>query len=146
MYHGSRTANVDWTNIRLLFLTDALNIAKDYALGRVAFAGKTSNPIPNLYRVIADPLNIFDLRLSSCKEDYIKLRKDYPDEELPSLKSEGFIMHRTQLPSYGHVRGMRNGSVKMGYDSMYVDEGSQGISLAVFKSSVIKQAEKISLE
>lgn len=144
MYHGSQTESVDWNNFKLLFITANPKVADDYAHGRVAFTGVKRGPItPTVYQLQISPRKIFDLRKPQCKEDYEVVRTSNPDQELPSLRSEGFIMSRTGLPGYGHVRGMRDGLVDLGYDCMYVDEGSQGVSLAVFQPHVITGKVKL---
>lgn len=145
MYYGSQTANMDWNNFHLIFVTSNIRVAQDYAEGKVAFAGLKHGPIvPTLYQLQINPRKVFDLRKQPCREDYVVIRDSNPDQELPSLRSTGFIMSHTGLPSYGHVRGMRDALVDLGYDCMYVDEGSQGISLAVFQPHVV--VDKIKLD
>lgn len=140
MYHGSPFAELDFSTLNrgMVFLTRDRKIAESYARGRVAFTGKGDGPKkPTIYTVFAQPTKIFDLRKEPHREIYKQIRLNNPDEELPGINSEGFVMRHTGLPSFGHVGGLKTALPKAGFDAMWVDEGSQGLSLAVFNPKVI---------
>lgn len=78
---------------------------------------------------------IADFNEGTVRELYEKQRlltkADFLDDPLPKITSEGFIMN-SGLPSYGRVRDLKTLLQPLGYEAVWVDEGSQGKSLAVF--------------
>jgi hypothetical protein len=140
MYHGSPCAGLNLKSLTkgVLFLTHSKQIAKDYALGKVHFTGKCiGERSPTVYHIRCSPHKLFDLRKPDSQEVYDRIRQEHPDEELPKLSSEGLIMRHTGLPSYGNIGGLKLPLRQLGYDGMWVDEGSQGISLAIFNPEIL---------
>lgn len=139
MYHGSQYSNVDFKNIKVLYCITDRREAERYAKGEVHFAGKWPQgiPGPTVYELHINTNDVFDMRIEMHQRIYDEIRAAYPDEELPSRKSMGFIQ-RTGLPGYGEIRGMRQGLLDNGFDGIWVDEGSQGISLALFNRNSIQ--------
>lgn len=89
-----------------------------------------------VYSVRVNPGRTLDMRRPEHRELYDKIRRDHnssvadPDDHLPKSSSEGFLQ-RSGLPGFGHVRTILPHAAKHGFDSMLVDEGTQGESLAV---------------
>ena len=144
MYHGSPYSNVDFKNIKVLFCIANIREAERYAKREVHFASVWDRgiPGPTVYKMQINSSDLFDMRIETHQRIYDEIRAAYPEEELPSRKSMGFIQH-TGLPGYGHIRGMRDGILAHGFGGMWVDEGSQGISVALFTNSAIQSITRI---
>ena len=158
LFHGSPYSNVDVSEAPLLYYTANSKIARDYALGTVAFTGKPPKGVhtkhgPTVYKVTASGLHIFDLRRTDHQKLYQHLREDFNkrltedenDSRLPRLDSEGFIMHRTGLPSYGRIRELIPLLKKRHFDAIGLDEGSQGTSIAIFNPRKVQLQERVQL-
>ena len=158
LFHGSPYSNVDVSEAPLLYYTANSKIARDYALGTVAFTGKPPKGVhtehgPTVYKVTASGLHIFDLRRTDHQKLYQHLREDFNkrltedenDSRLPRLDSEGFIMHRTGLPSYGRIRELIPLLKKLHFDAIGLDEGSQGTSIAIFNPRKVQLQERVQL-
>lgn len=153
VYHGSPYSDVNFRNSKkIVFVTTSKKVAKDYALGKIAFCGKhvSNAKTPTLYKLQLTG-KLLDFRNSTVKEHYEERRRrfngeqDDPDNLLPSLKSEGFIQSTTGLPGYGHVSGISH-LFKDEYSGMYVDEGpSHGISIAVWDPKTLEQLSRKTL-
>ena len=153
MYHGSPFQGIEVSKAKLLFYTPSLEVAKQYSKSMVAFTGKGptgSTPGATIYEVDLHGLVTFDLRKQAHQQAYLKLREKYnasqndPDYFLPSLKSEGFLMRKTGLPSYGTSNILFPLLRQLGFNSLWIDEGSQGISLAVFSeghANLVKESK-----
>ena len=147
-YHGSPSPDVMFNQNAMMFFTKDFNVARQYALGQVAFTGKVPKHTvrhPTVYEVALTVNRIFDFRIH--RNEYEALRNqalhglfktnplfwdgDEPDF-LPKSTSEGFIHSHTGLPGYGRIKQFQ--ALLHDYDGMYVDEGSQGISLVVFNT------------
>ena len=164
LFHGSPYSNVDVSEAPLLYYTANIEIARDYALGTVAFTGKPPKGVrtehgPTVYKVKAAGLHIFDFRRTDHQELYQHLQEDFnkrltEDENdsrrprlwLPPLDSEGFIMHRTGLPSYGYIRVLIPLIKKRHFDAIWIDEGSQGTSIAIFNPRKVQLQDRVQLK
>lgn len=147
MYHGSPYSGIkDFGNVKPpVFFTQNLNVAKEYAKGQVVMTGHKPNSdvvsSPTIYVVDVDASNSFDMRNEEHKNLYEKLRllivnANPNDQEIkddyPSIKSNKFIMSNSRLPSYAYIRPIMS-LIKDNFDSVWVDEGTQGVSLGFFK-------------
>ena len=151
-YHGSPYSNVDFDLDRITSFTKNLKVAEAYAHGTVAFTGKNLGPHlvkgPTVYKVILNLKNTFDMRKDWSIYENLRKRasktlfrhhavfqEDGETYPLPKLESEGFIMN-SGLPSYGRTAQFKvllnSNLLPTQWDSMFVDEGSQGFSVAVF--------------
>lgn len=145
MYHGSPWGGIDRiepTRPGLpVFATDDPEVARQYARGQILHAQRdraTGLPRrPTVYEVEVDPGRICDMRLPGCRRDYERARgiigRSDAEDRWPALNSEGFIMSHSRLPGFSffwRVIGM-NSALGTGYDSVWLDEGNQGISLAL---------------
>ena len=159
LFHGSPYSNVDVSEAPLLYYTANIEIARDYALGTVAFTGKPPKGVrtehgPTVYKVKAAGLHVFDFRRTDHQELYQQLREDFNkrltedenDSRLPRLASEGFISHRTGLPSYGRISVLIPLIQKRHFDAIWIDEGSQGTSLAIFNPRKVQLQERVQLK
>lgn len=159
LFHGSPYSNVDVSEAPLLYYTANIEIARDYALGTVAFTGKPPKGVrtehgPTVYKVKAAGLHIFDFRRTDHQELYQHLREDFNkrltedenDSRLPRLASEGFISHRTGLPSYGRISVLIPLIKKRHFDAIWIDEGSQGTSLAIFNPRKVQLQDRVQLK
>lgn len=159
-YHGSPFGGIEsFDDIKLpAFFTKDKNIAKQYATAKIL--GAQNDPLTGkektktIYTVDLDPGKILDFRTKETKDLYRQIRTKElaglsldAEERLlyPKLESEGFIMSNSGLPGYGHVRSLADLFKKHGhdYDSMLVDEGTQGISLALLKKNKTIKIVKI---
>lgn len=152
MYHGSPSDQVDFNNFkgRGAYFTSDYDEAVRYAQGRVAFVGKTRATNPTVYVVTVTPRKTLDLRRHEIKEEYTKRRavwnakRNDPDEMLPSLKAAGFIHSGSGLPTWGQANSLRD--LFSEYDSIWLAESGNGISLVVFDpKGKVQIEEKISL-
>jgi len=166
LYHGSPfggLASFRESKFSPIFLTPSKKTAFEYALNKMLDSGITSqknpeieNPGPTIYTVRVTSKNVIDFREESTREKYMELRKklkvgEYPeitsDEEwlslYPPLHGEGFVSASTGLPSFSRggliVRLFKTAGIPV--DAIWLDEGSQGISLAVFNSDSIEILE-----
>jgi hypothetical protein len=153
MFHGSPFSGVStfdgWR--APIFFTQSERVAREYAgntiLGAQQHPSGQVRRSPTLYIVDVDPGRDFDMRRQADRYLYQQLRMDAittsddPDirTELPKLGAEGFIMRRTGLPGFSFWRPIRKLLHDAGYsiDSIWLDEGSQGVSLAHFKPSLV---------
>ena len=159
LFHGSPYSNVDVSEAPLLYYTANIEIARDYALGTVAFTGKPPKGVrtehgPTVYTVKAAGLHIFDFRRTDHQELYQHLREDFNkrltedenDSRLPRLDSPGFISHRTGLPRFGIMGTLIPLIKKHHCDAIWVDEGSRGTSLAIFNPSKVQLQDRVQLK
>ena len=158
LFHGSPYSNVDVSEAPLLYYTANIEVARAYALGTVAFTGKPPKGVrtehgPTVYTVKAAGLHIFDFRRTDHRELYQHLQEDFNkrtedenDSRLPRLASEGFISHRTGLPSYGRIGVLIPLIKKRHFDAIWIDEGSQGTSLAIFNPRKVQLQDRVQLK
>jgi hypothetical protein len=140
LYHGS-PRRTEFDAFKTTFFTQDLSVARQYAKGQTfKVGGPTKVDTPRVYSVKVTVTKAFDMRGLPHKDLYESLREKYKehplfeDDPLPKLSSQGFISSHSGLPTYSHVQQFKTlfQLEKLPYDSMWVDEGSQGISLAVF--------------
>ncbi|TAG44444.1 MAG: hypothetical protein EAZ30_17225 [Betaproteobacteria bacterium] len=128
-YHGSPCDRLELDS-RTLFLTQDIRVAKCYANGQV---GDT----PTVYSILPKGnMRVLDLRDQSQRDWYKRVRvafnkqPAFEDDQLPKLEAVGFIQ-ATGLPGYG-TAGLFKLAFESEFDAVLLDEGSQGVSLAVF--------------
>lgn len=152
-YHGSPRAGIadDFSNFDsdVAFLSKDLPVAQHYAnvptMG--AQRGVTEGGTPTVYEVGVKPGNVFDMRKPEHRAIYEQIRAEHnkkatdPDDMLPPLNSEGFVM-KSGLPGFGHTRAILPELEKHGFRSMLTDEGSQGVSLAVYKPQGVARVRR----
>jgi hypothetical protein len=138
LFHGS--PNADLTSLQdFSFFTPNQKVAEQYAKKQVAFTGSTTDTGGKVYSVSVSTNNTLDLRIPEHRAAYQETRAKWnkqnpdPEDQLPSLGSEGFVMSTTGLPGYGRIAAVLRAMPE--FDSAYVDEGSQGVSLVVKKGS-----------
>jgi len=138
LFHGS--PNADLTSLQdFSFFTPNQKVAEQYAKKQVAFTGSTTDTGGKVYSVSVSTNNTLDLRIPEHRAAYQEARAKWnkqnpdPEDQLPSLGSEGFVMSTTGLPGYGRIAAVLRAMPE--FDSAYVDEGSQGVSLVVKKGS-----------
>jgi hypothetical protein len=140
-FHGSPHSGIadDFSNFsgRVGFFTRDRKVAEHYAKTPTMGAQRGKHDGKStVYSVRVDAGNTLDLRRPEHRDVYEKIRKshnastDDPDDYLPKSGSEGFLQ-KSGLPGFGHVRAILPHAAKHGFDSMLVDEGTQGESLAV---------------
>lgn len=133
-YHGSPNGQLKEFAAKMTYFTQSPKVASMYAKRQVFNTAKTVGTKPTVYRCEVIVGKLLDLRVPSDQRDYLAAREEYnykhkdPDGKLPHLKSEGFIMN-TGLPSFGHVAAIFQAMPHV--DSILVDDGSSGITLAV---------------
>jgi hypothetical protein len=137
MYHGSPNEKIQEFS-GLTFFTSDQSVATQYAKKQVAFAGATATGSGRIYQVSITTKNTLDLRKNAHRAAYDKARSTWnkahdSDEQLPPLTSEGFLISKTGLPSYGRIASVLQALPQ--FDSAFVDEGTQGTSLAVVNGS-----------
>lgn len=140
-YHGSPVSDKLFTTTGTYFFTKSFYVAKEYARGTVfkSSTGRTytDEKKPTVYSCRLSGLNTFDITRAPDKETYNKLRQLHnansidPDELLPRINSVGFL-GASGYPSFGNVGSIIPYLRRLQYNSIYVDEGSQGTSIAVF--------------
>lgn len=137
MYHGSPSKDLSFKGFRgITFFTENPKVAAMYAKGDVFKTGKTAGTGPTVFVVQVALGKILDLRKPADQQLYERSRKTFngmqsdPDDMLPTLKSIGFIMSNTGLPSFGYVRAMFQ-AIK-GIDTIIVDDGQSGITFGVY--------------
>ena len=134
-YHGSPSDKLELDS-RTLFLTKDISVAKCYANRQVAFCSKTVGDTPTVYSISVKDMRVLDLRNQSHRDWFERARVDlnkkpeFEDDQLPKLKAIGFIQ-ATGLPGYG-IAGLFKLAFESVFDAVLLDEGSQGVSLAVF--------------
>lgn len=147
MYHGSPYFGLsdDFSNFvsrkKILYFTEDYQVAKEYALldpaGSVVFAAAQGpdgvENSPTIYEVNVFPSNVFDLRNVDAQSIYNKLRNKSkleadPEDWLPLLNKRA----PNGLLSWPVETMIKKDLIRLGFDSMWIDEGSQGISLALF--------------
>lgn len=143
-YHGSPEPELR-VDHRMLFVTPDRAVAESYARGQTYTQSiRTANRVPTVFTVRLRNLRTLDLRIPEHRLQFEVLRQAFnatadPDERIPRLGSPGFIQ-RSGLPGYGHVRSIALACPK--YNSLWVDEGSQGLSLALFDPRTTCQVVK----
>ena len=159
-YHGSPYGNIDFKLDRITFFTHDKKVAEQFAYNKPFNTGKRLSDQaildPTVYQVELNLKRTFDMRKQwheyetrreaatkgVFRDNLIFTGDDGKRDWLPKLDSEGFIM-RSGLPGYGRIAQFK--VFLPDYDSMYVDEGTHGISLAVFdprkKVSIIQKVE-----
>jgi hypothetical protein len=145
-YHGSPYGGLkDFDDVKPpVFFTKDRHVARDYAIGHVAGAqkdpGASGKKDPVVYKVDLDPGKILDFRDPKIKKMYEELREKEIVHVRDDMKwmyrpvdAEGFLMSGSGLPNFATTRMIMSMFKKHGhpYDSILIDEGSQGISLAV---------------
>lgn len=135
MLHGSPYSGLSFLPNQLLFFTQSKSVAKQYALSKVFNTGKhTGVRVPTIYTVNV-MVNVANFNEGHVREQYEQQRlltkPAFEDDPLPRINSEGFIMN-SGLPSYGRVHDLKTLLQPLGYEALWVDEGQQGKSLAVF--------------
>lgn len=141
-YHGSPNSQLDnkFSNFNndVGFFTKDHSVAQQYATEPIMGAQKTDvRGEPTVYKVNVDQGNVFDLRNPEHQAIYEDIKNQHnaastdPDDRLPNLNSEGFIMRGSGLPGFGNVRPILSELAARNYHSMLVDDGAHGISLAV---------------
>lgn len=142
LFHGSPNPNITRGEGVMFFTTDQA-VAKAYAEQRVFGTASFLNdkPSPTIYTAtVRKGGQILDMRQPQHRKLYDKIRSRFNkrqsdrDYRLPGLNSGGFISSHTGLPSFGIVRQLKPLLQSKGFIGMYVDEGSQGTSLAIFNS------------
>jgi hypothetical protein len=135
-YHGSPSDKLELDS-RTLYLTQSKDVARAYAHGTVAFCSKSVGDKPTVYSVVTrGTFRVLDLRRPEAREWYAQARAclnkqpAFEDDQLPKIGAVGFIQ-ATGLPGYG-VAGLFKTAFAGQFDAVLLDEGSQGVSLAVF--------------
>lgn len=143
MYHGSRNPNLVLTNDQILFVTTFFKVAVAYAEGKIAFASRYKGPdaISTVYILDVHARAMLDLRKSEHRtlwdsrvKSYNKKQSDQ-DELLPLTTAIGFRNTVTGLPGYGRQQPAK--LLFPEFDSMWIDEGTQRMSLALFVPKTI---------
>lgn len=133
-YHGSPEGALQLDH-RTFFVTKDRKVAESYALGNTFTRSiHTVGKNPTIYELRLFGLKTLDLRISLHQELYDERRVEFnssadPDDMLPRRASPGFIQ-RSGLPGYGRIELLRQAFPE--FNSLLVDEGSQGISTALF--------------
>lgn len=167
LFHGSPFSGVDDKfgsydagSRGVLFFTPDHHTAREYALmdpkyTRVLAAARPVRDDvkrePTIYTADVHPSRIFDTHVSSMLDEYEEIRQEVrqqypndPEEWFPKALNKhgtGALSPRGYL-NWGSVH-LKTYLMNRGYDAMWIDEGSQGVSLAMFdwagKVSVIKR-------
>jgi hypothetical protein len=167
LFHGSPFAGVDDKfssfdagSRGVLFFTPDRRAAREYAMmdpkyTRVlAAARRVRDDIklePTIYTADVRPDRVFDTHAPGVLDEYEEIRREVrqrypndPEEWLPRAQNEhgtGALSPRGYL-NWGSAH-LKQYLMDRGYDAMWLDEGSQGISLAMFdwdgKVDVIKR-------
>lgn len=145
-YHGSPYGGLSsFENVKPpIFFTKKRSLAKSYAtqhrLGAQTDPGGVADKQPTVYKVDLDPGNVLDFRQQSIKDAYSEIRKkelqNLPKDDwwqYPAIDQKGFLSVYSGLPVFGQVISILDLFAKHGkqYNSVWIDEGSDGISLAV---------------
>jgi hypothetical protein len=147
MYHGSPYGGLSsFEGTRPpIYLTPHYHIARQYAIDQGLPAaqrdpGGLSRKVPTVYKVRISPRHIIDFRDADVQARYAALRSRCDQSLLgrcPPLDEEGFICSHTGLPMYSYARPLvklwHEGGIEA--DAIWLDEGTQGISLALFEPS-----------
>lgn len=144
MYHGSPWSNVSFrSNRTMMYFTDDVKVATDYALGRKAFTGKNNfggTLAPTVYKVQVGTDKVFDMRNSAHRTAYEERRLTYnagisdPDGVAPRINSEGFVSRATGCLTFGYA-GLIYDMFTNQFDGVWLDESSYEISLCLFKTA-----------
>lgn len=143
MFHGSPYAGIcKFTDVRPpVFFTKHFEVAKQYAEGMVFGTGRAHRAFtkrPTIYTVELGELAIADFRSADVRREYMELRKHaittpaFNAEDLPRSLDD-LLQSRTSLPGYGNARPLSRLLAIAGYEAAWIDEGSQDISLMVFR-------------
>jgi hypothetical protein len=137
LYHGSPNDNVNFDLFRgWAYFAFHLQQARDYALGKVSFTGKTVKTRPTVYKVEINAQKIADFRGSGIRREYetrrVKWNARHPgvDDFIPSYRSEGFIHSHTGLPTWGKAVYIHN--LFPEYDGCLLTESVGFTSLCLF--------------
>lgn len=143
LYHGSPFR---FDDLRFpIYLTTQRRVAKQYATQSVLRRRVAAPGSATIYTIAVNPLRILDMRLPAHRRLYEKARHQWnevrPDRWLPSSEgrdAEGFIMSHTLLPGYGREIAILEALSQDGhnFDAIWLDEGTQGASLAVFRGDL----------
>ena len=132
LFHGSPNDSIDAFK-GVTFFTPNRAVAEEFAKGQLAGSAKTEATAPRVYEADVVLGNTLDMRTPEGKGAYAEAReawnKAHPDDRLPPVTSEGFLISKSGLPSFGYARTLLQ--AMPAYDSVVVDEGSQGESYAV---------------
>lgn len=151
-YHGSPYNIESFADSKVpIFFTQDKNVAYEYATKMILGAHRPPKNIslqkqPTIYTVELTNIHPFDLRKQEHINLYNSLRDKLSREQrneygVESIEAEGFIQYH-RLPSYGKVY-MLNWLLRgKGFDSIWIDESTQGISLALFDNSKINVVSK----
>lgn len=132
LFHGSPNDSID-TFKGVTFFTPNRAVAEEFAKGQLAGSAKTEATAPRVYEADVVLGNTLDMRTPEGKGAYAEVRevwnKTHPDDRLPPVASEGFLISKSGLPSFGYARTLLQAMPE--YDSVIADEGSQGESYVV---------------
>jgi hypothetical protein len=139
MYHGSPDTGIN-AFTGLVFYTPSREVAKQYADNQVFGTGKGASGTGRIYEETVSTKNTLDMRKQEHRALYEAARKKWNatadvDDRLPPLTSEGFVSTKTGVPSFGYAQRLLTAMPE--FDSVWLDEGSQGLSLAVQKPEIL---------
>ncbi len=141
LYHGSPCGKFD-TFKGPAFFTPEPRVAREYANG-VLMTGRCppgTDRKPVVMEVEVDLGRAFDMRKDEHRRLYDELRAAHnadpetdDEDRLPKIGREGFIAPRTGLPQFSFLAPLLQMLRAAGrdFDSIWVDEGSQGASVYV---------------
>lgn len=149
LFHGSPYGGFkSFDDVRPpVFFSPHERVAREYALGKIVGAQKkptNSTNDPTVYKVSVSPRETIDFRNTRDRDFYVRARKEYfdahPDDEdrffhYPRLNAAGFISSKSDTPMFSYGQPLITLFKKAGRnpDSIWLDEGSQDVSLAVFE-------------
>ncbi|MGA1354618.1 MAG: hypothetical protein ACO32I_07600, partial [Candidatus Limnocylindrus sp.] len=144
MYHGSPDTDISVLT-GLVFYAPSRSVAQQYANNQVFGTGKGASGTGRVYEDIVSTENTLDMRKQEHRALYDAARKKWNtfadvDDRLPPLTSEGFVSTKTGVPSFGYAQRLLAAMPE--FDSVWLDEGSQGLSLAVQKPDEILFSRK----
>lgn len=155
LYHGSPYGGLkSFEHVKPpIYFTPDENIARQYAVGTILAAQKNPGGIiikvPTVYKVNISINNPIDFRIKDDVNFYINARQAYIDTNkededrfftYPKINATGFIDSSSKLPMYSNSKAIIKlfGIYGRKSDAIWVDEGTQGISLAIFDGSKVK--------
>ena len=144
MYHGSPDTDISVLT-GLVFYAPSRSVAQQYADNQVFGTGKGASGTGRVYEDIVSTENTLDMRKQEHRALYDAARKKWNtfadvEDRLPPLTSEGFVSTKTGVPSFGYAQRLLAAMPE--FDSVWLDEGSQGLSLAVQKPDEILFSRK----
>lgn len=144
MYHGSPDTGINALT-GLVFYTPSREVAKQYADNQVFGTGRGASGTGRVYEETVSTKNTLDMRKQEHRAAYEEARKKWNatadlDDRLPPLTSEGFVSTKTGVPSFGYAQRLLAAMPE--FDSVWLDEGAQGLSLAVQKPDEVLFSRK----